>query len=387
VNTRKLRIVLGLSGGVDSSVAALLLKREGHEVVGVFMKNWEDDDTDEYCTSRQDLVDAAAVADVVGIDIDAVNFAREYRERVFAHFLEEYRAGRTPNPDVLCNNEIKFKAFLDHARSLGAEAIATGHYARLRHNGDRVELLRAIDASKDQTYFLHQLTQEQLGPAMFPLGELTKRDVRAIAREQGIPTFAKKDSTGICFIGERPFRDFLARYLPREPGPIETPEGKVIGRHHGLAYHTLGQRQGLGVGGTPGGSDAPWFVAAKDLARNALVVVQGHDNPRLYAVAVDLEAMHWIAASPPATHRVLAAKTRYRMAEAACRLEALGHGRWRAVFDAPQWAPTPGQYLVLYDGDVCLGGAVITDSMREVTRDSLLAGKIPAGNSASSMTV
>jgi len=387
VNTRKLRIVLGLSGGVDSSVAAWLLKREGHEVIGVFMKNWEDDDTDEYCTSRQDLVDAAAVADVVGIEIDAVNFAREYRERVFAHFLAEYRAGRTPNPDVLCNNEIKFKAFLDHARSLGAEAIATGHYARLRRNGDRVELLRAIDSSKDQTYFLHQLTQEQLAPAIFPLGELSKREVRAIAREQGIPTFAKKDSTGICFIGERPFRDFLARYLPPEPGPIETPDGRMIGRHHGLAYHTLGQRQGLGVGGTRGGSDAPWFVAAKDLPRNALVVVQGHDDPRLYARTVELEAMHWIAGSAPATHRVLAAKTRYRMAEAACRLESLGHGRWRAVFDAPQWAPTPGQYLVLYDGDVCLGGAVITDSMREATRDSLFAGRMPAGNSASSITV
>jgi tRNA-specific 2-thiouridylase len=327
------------------------------------------------------------VADVVGIEIDAVNFAREYRERVFAHFLEEYRAGRTPNPDVLCNNEIKFKAFLDHARSLGAEAIATGHYARLRRNGDRVELLRAIDSSKDQTYFLHQLTQEQLGPAMFPLGELTKREVRAIAREQGIPTFAKKDSTGICFIGERPFRDFLARYLAREPGPIETPEGRIVGKHHGLAYHTLGQRQGLGVGGTRGGSDEPWFVAAKDLARNVLVVVQGHDDPRLYAVAVDLEAMHWIAGSPPAIHRSLAAKTRYRMAEAVCQLEPLGHGRWRAVFDAPQWAPTPGQYLVVYDGDLCLGGAVITDSMREATRDSLSAGRMPAGNSASTMAV
>jgi tRNA-specific 2-thiouridylase len=367
MNAPKLRIVLGLSGGVDSSVAAWLLKRAGHEVVGVFMKNWEDDDTDEYCTSRQDLVDAAAVADVVGIDIEAVNFARDYRERVFAHFLSEYRAGRTPNPDVLCNNEIKFKAFLDHARSLGADAIATGHYARLRRQGDRVELLRAVDATKDQTYFLHQLTQEQLAPAMFPVGELTKREVRAIAREQGIPTFAKKDSTGICFIGERPFRDFLARYLPREPGPIETPEGRVLGRHRGLAYHTLGQRQGLGVGGTRGGSDEPWFVAAKDLVRNALIVVQGRGDPRLYARTVDLEAMHWIADDPPARDRALAAKTRYRVADAACRIEPLGKGRWRAVFDAPQWAPTPGQYLVVYDGEVCLGGGVIAAMLREAT--------------------
>jgi tRNA-specific 2-thiouridylase len=390
MSTRKLRIVLGLSGGVDSSVAAWLLKREGHEVVGVFMKNWEDDDTDEYCTSRQDLVDAAAVADVVGIEIDAVNFAREYRERVFAHFLDEYRAGRTPNPDVLCNNEIKFKAFLDHARSLGADAIATGHYARLRRIGERVELLRAVDASKDQTYFLHQLTQEQLAPAMFPLGALTKRAVRAIAHEHGIPTFAKKDSTGICFIGERPFRDFLARYLPREPGPIETPEGKELGRHHGLAYHTLGQRQGLGVGGTRGGTDAPWFVAAKDLARNALVVVQGHDDPRLYARTVEVDAMHWIAGAPPEPAEGFAAKTRYRMADAACRIEPLAHGGWRATFDAPQWTPTPGQYLVLYDGDVCLGGAVITGSVREVAWGSPPAAagcRMPAENSASSANV
>src|SRR6266536_3900215 len=281
--TAKHRIVLGLSGGVDSAVAAWLLKREGHEVIGVFMKNWQDDDTDEYCTSREDLVDAAAVADVIGIELEAVNFAGEYRSRVFAHFLREYEAGRTPNPDVLCNSEIKFRAFLDHARSLGAERIATGHYARVRRVDDRVELLKATDTTKDQSYFLHQLTQEQLAPVLFPLGETPKREVRAIAKREGIPTWAKKDSTGICFIGERPFRDFLARYLPRAPGPIETPEGRVLGRHSGLAYYTLGQRQGLGVGGTRGGGEAPWFVAAKDTARNALVVVQGHDDPRLYA--------------------------------------------------------------------------------------------------------
>ena len=370
MSTAKRRVVLGLSGGVDSSVAAWLLKRAGHEVVGVFMKNWEDDDSDEYCTSRQDLVDAAAVADVVGIEIEAVNFAREYRERVFAGFLAEYRAGRTPNPDVLCNNEIKFKAFLDHARSLGADAIATGHYARLGRSGGRVELRRARDATKDQTYFLHQLTQQQLAPAMFPVGELTKREVREIAREHGIPTFAKKDSTGICFIGERPFRDFLARYLPREPGPIETPDGRVLGRHRGLAYHTLGQRQGLGVGGTRGGSAAPWFVAAKDSARNALVVVQGRDDPRLYARTVELDSMHWIAGSPPSRGRELTARTRYRMADASCNLQALAYGRWRAVFDAPQWSPTPGQYLVVYDGEVCLGGGVIATTRQEAVSSS-----------------
>ncbi|TMG86252.1 MAG: tRNA 2-thiouridine(34) synthase MnmA, partial [Betaproteobacteria bacterium] len=346
-----------------SSVAAWLLKREGHEVIGVFMKNWEDDDTDEYCTSRQDLVDAVAVADVIGIEVEAVNFAREYRERVFAHFLTEYGCGRTPNPDVLCNSEIKFRAFLDHALTLGADRIATGHYARLREVSGGVELVKAVDAAKDQTYFLHQLTQRQLGSALFPVGALNKRQVRAIARENGIPTYAKKDSTGICFIGERPFREFLARYLPRTPGPIENPDGRILGRHEGLAYYTLGQRQGLGIGGTRGGGDAPWFVAGKDAARNVLVVVQGHDHPRLYARALEVADTHWIAGHPPHSGHRLAAKTRYRMADAACSLVALDGGHWRVEFDAPQWAPTPGQYLVLYDGDVCLGGGVIATAV------------------------
>jgi len=359
---RKHRIVLGLSGGVDSAVAAWLLKREGHEVVGVFMKNWEDDDTDEYCTSREDLVDAAAVADVVGIEIEAVNFAREYRERVFAHFLSEHEHDRTPNPDVLCNSEIKFNAFLDHALALGAERIATGHYAQLRHADSEIELLKAVDSAKDQTYFLHRLNQSQLERTLFPLGHLKKGAVRAIAREQGLPTHAKKDSTGICFIGERPFRDFLARYLPETPGPIETPEGRVVGRHLGLAYYTLGQRQGLGIGGTRGGDGAAWFVAGKDSARNALIVVQGHDDPRLYAQTLDVRAMHWIADRAPDAGRRLAAKIRYRMPDAPCRLDRLGDGLCRAIFEAGQWAPTPGQYLVAYDGDLCLGGGVIEAS-------------------------
>jgi tRNA-specific 2-thiouridylase len=262
---------------------------------------------------------------------------------------------------VLCNSEIKFRAFLDHARKLGADAIATGHYARVRRapgNPARVELLKADDATKDQSYFLHRLTQEQLAPAMFPLGEMKKRDVRRIAREQGIPTWAKKDSTGICFIGERPFRDFLARYLPRTPGPVETPEGRSIGRHDGLAYYTLGQRQGLRIGGTRGGTDEPWFVAAKDLTRNVLVAVQGHDHPLLYRRDVDAVEMHWISGTAPALPAQLGAKTRYRMPDATCTLAADGDG-CRATFDVPQWAPTPGQYLVLYDGDVCLGGGVI----------------------------
>jgi tRNA-specific 2-thiouridylase len=356
--TKRLRGVVGLSGGVDSSGAAWLLKEQGHDVVGVFMKNWEDDDSEEYCTSRVDLVDAAAVADVIGIDLDAVNFAREYRERVFAHFLADYRAGRTPNPDVLCNSEIKFAAFLEHARTLGADRIATGHYARVRNAGGRVELLKAVDHGKDQSYFLHRLTQAQLAPAMFPLGDLHKRDVRALARRVGIPTWAKKDSTGICFIGERPFRDFLARYLPRTPGPIVTAAGRVVGEHMGLAYYTLGQRQGLRIGGVKSAQDGAWFVAGKDLAGNRLVVVQGHAHPALHRREVDAFDAHWIAGAPPTLPARLAAKTRYRMPDAPCTLTRDGM-RLHAVFDAPQWAPTPGQYLVVYDGETCLGGAVI----------------------------
>ena len=369
---RKARVIVGMSGGVDSSVAAWMLKAQGYEVVGLFMKNWEDDDTDDYCTSRTDLVDAASVADVIGIELEAVNFAAEYRERVFAHFLREYAAGRTPNPDVLCNSEIKFRAFLDHARSLGADHIATGHYARVRAVGARVELQKATDATKDQSYFLHRLTQEQLVPVLFPLGEVTKRDVRAIARREGIPTWAKKDSTGICFIGERPFRDFLAQYLPKSPGAIETPDGTVVGRHHGLAYHTLGQRQGLGIGGTKQGSDLPWFVADKDHARNVLVVVQGHGHPLLHHPIVDAQDMHWIAGARPDDSMLarLGAKTRYRMPDAACRVLLRDGGGARAIFDVPQWAPTPGQYLVFYDHDVCLGGGVIADPSPVDVRES-----------------
>ncbi len=376
---QRARIVVGLSGGVDSAVAAWLLKQQGHDVVGVFMKNWEDDDDDEYCSSRTDLVDAAAIADVVGIELEAVNFAADYRERVFAHFLTECRAGRTPNPDVLCNSEIKFRAFLDHARTLGADRIATGHYARSRVVDGRVQLLKAADGGKDQSYFLHRLTQAQLAPVVFPLGDLHKRDVRKLAREVGIPTWAKKDSTGICFIGERPFRDFLARYLPREPGPIVTPEGRVLGEHTGLAYYTLGQRQGLGIGGVRGtdaGGDGAWFVAGKDLARNRLVVVRGHAHPLLYRRDVRALAPHWIAGHAPALPARFGAKTRYRMPDAGCTVawDAADAGL-AARFDAPQWAPTPGQYLVLYDGDACLGGAVIEAPLAVAVDDS---GSAPA---------
>jgi tRNA-specific 2-thiouridylase len=361
-----MKIVVGLSGGVDSAVAALLLARAGHEVVGLFMKNWEDDDDDEYCSTREDLVDAVSAAERIGIEVEAVNFAAEYRERVFASFLAEYRAGRTPNPDVLCNAEIKFKAFLDHAMALGAERIATGHYARVAERDGRFQLLKGVDPGKDQSYFLHRLTQAQLARTLFPVGELHKSEVRRIAREAGLANHAKRDSTGICFIGERPFREFLSRYLPREPGPIETPEGVRVGEHEGLMYYTLGQRQGLGIGGRRDAAAEPWYVAGKDMARNALVVVQGHAHRLLHRRDVRSIDVHWISGAPPRLPARLSAKTRYRMPDAACEVRADGDGIV-ATFDVPQWAPTPGQFLVLYDGDGCLGGGVI-DAPLEVAR-------------------
>ncbi len=353
-----MKIVVGLSGGVDSAVAALLLARAGHEVVGLFMKNWEDDDDDEYCSTREDLVDAVSAAERIGIEVEAVNFAAEYRERVFASFLAEYRAGRTPNPDVLCNAEIKFKAFLDHAMALGAERIATGHYARVAERDGRFELLKGVDPGKDQSYFLHRLTQAQLARTLFPVGELHKSEVRRIAREAGLANHAKRDSTGICFIGERPFREFLSRYLPREPGPIETPEGVRVGEHEGLMYYTLGQRQGLGIGGRRDSAAEPWYVAAKDRARNALVAVQGRDHPLLQQRRLRAEDASWIAGVPPAAGEA-AAKTRYRQADAACVLALDGARAFELEFATPQWAVTPGQSAVLYRGDVCLGGGVI----------------------------
>ena len=353
------RVVVGMSGGVDSSVAALLLKREGYEVVGLFMKNWEDDDDDEYCSTRQDLIDAAAAADAIGIELEAVNFAAEYRDRVFAEFLREYSAGRTPNPDVLCNAEIKFKAFLDHAMRLGAARIATGHYARTRRAGNRVELLRGADRNKDQSYFLHRLNQEQLARVLFPVGGLRKPEVRRLALEAGLPNHAKKDSTGICFIGERPFREFLNRYLPKKPGPIVTPEGRRVGEHIGLAFYTIGQRKGIGLGGARGGSGEAWYVAAKDTAANILTVVQGHDHPLLLRDSLEALEASWIAATAPRQGSRHGAKTRYRQADAGCTLTRVEDGRITVAFDSPQWAVTPGQSVVLYDGDACLGGAII----------------------------
>ncbi len=354
-----MRVVVGLSGGVDSSVAALLLKRAGHDVVGLFMKNWEDDDDDEYCSTRQDLIDAAAAADVLGIELEAVNFAAEYRERVFADFLREYAAGRTPNPDVLCNAEIKFKAFLDHALRLGGTKIATGHYARVDFSENRFRLLKGKDGAKDQSYFLHRLTQEQLARVLFPVGGLTKSEVRRLALEAGLPNHAKKDSTGICFIGERPFREFLNRYLPRAPGPIVDEKGRALGEHIGLAFYTIGQRKGIGIGGERGGSGEPWYVAEKRMARNELVVVRGHDHPLLMRHSLTAQDASWVSGTAPQTPSAHSAKTRYRQADAACRLAA-ANGQVKVEFPAAQWAVTPGQSVVLYDAEVCLGGGIIT---------------------------
>jgi tRNA-specific 2-thiouridylase len=390
--SRKPRVVVGLSGGVDSAVSAYLLKQQGWEVVGIFMKNWEDDDDGEYCSSNQDFVDAASVADVLGIEIEHVNFAAEYKDRVFAEFLREYQAGRTPNPDVLCNAEIKFKAFLDHAMRLGADKIATGHYARVRWQpadprepagpdgrshatardgarvreaGGRFQLLTGVAPAKDQSYFLHRLNQAQLGKTLFPVGELHKTEVRRIAEEIGLPNAKKKDSTGICFIGERPFREFLNRYISREPGPVKDPRGRTIGRHQGLSFYTLGQRQGLGIGGVKekgaqrgGGEHAPWFVARKDIRHNTLWVVQGHEHPWLQSTALDADDASWVAGEPPPPGPC-AAKTRYRQADAPCILDVRSAQGFHLQFAEPQWAVTPGQSAVLYDGDVCLGGGVI----------------------------
>ncbi len=377
---RLARVVVGLSGGVDSAVSAYLLKQQGHEVIGVFMKNWEDDGS-PHCSSRQDFLDAAAVADVLGIELEWVNFSQHYQEAVFAGFLREYQAGRTPNPDVLCNTHVKFDVFLTHAhQQLGADCIATGHYARLRHQpapeqttatatATSVALLKGIDAQKDQSYFLHRLAQGPLSRACFPVGELTKPQVRQIAQDLRLPNAQKKDSTGICFIGERPFAEFLSQYIAHQPGPICAPNGQVIGQHQGLAFYTLGQRQGLGIGGVKAatkdtkpdkGLHAPWFVARKDLPNNVLWVVQGHDHPWLLSTHVSVEQAHWISGESPPSGARLRAKTRYRQADAFCQFIAGElNSTFILQFDEPQWAVTPGQFAVLYEGDVCLGGGVI----------------------------
>ena len=352
------RVVVGLSGGVDSSVAALRLRDAGHPVIGLFMQNWADDGSGE-CRAEEDRRDAVAVAGRLGIPIRFRDFSREYWDGVFRHFLDEYAAGRTPNPDVLCNREIKFKHFLAAARELGGERIATGHYARVERHGGRACLLRARDRGKDQSYFLHQLGQAQLEATCFPLGELEKGEVRRIAAAAGLPTAAKKDSTGICFIGERDFRGFLARYLPARPGPIRTPDGQEVGTHPGVFFFTLGQREGLQIGGVRGRPQAPWFVVGKDVAGNVLYVDQGHDSPWLQSRQLWTEPAHWIAGAPPAARFACGAQTRYRQPEEACEVEVLDDGRIRVRFARAQRAVTPGQSVVLYDGALCLGGAVI----------------------------
>lgn len=348
--------IVGMSGGVDSSVAALLLRDAGERVEGLFMDNWAEDD-DGYCTAAEDFQDARRVCGELGIPLHRASFADEYRDRVFAHFLDEYRAGRTPNPDVMCNREIKFGALHEYACRLGADFVATGHYARVTGD-ERPHLLKGRDLGKDQSYFLHQVEPGSLARARFPLGDLDKGEVREIAERAGFDNFAKKDSTGICFIGERPFREFLARFLPANPGDIATEDGTVLGRHHGLMYYTLGQRQGLGVGGVEGHPDAPWYVIDKDLDANRLVVAQGEHHPRLFSGSLEADSLRWFGLRPADGTRCNA-KIRYRQADQACGLEWIDDARLRVVFDEPQRAVTPGQYVVFYDGDECLGGGVI----------------------------
>jgi tRNA-specific 2-thiouridylase len=359
-------VVVGLSGGVDSSVSAWLLKEQGWNVIGLFMKNWEDDDTEDYCSSRQDLVDVMSITDCLGIDVEVVNFSAEYRTRVFAEFLSEYQAGRTPNPDVLCNSEIKFTAFLDHALQMGADKIATGHYAGVRELNGEFQLLKAEDGTKDQSYFLYRLNQAQLSKTLFPLANLYKRDVRKLAAAAGLHVAAKKDSTGICFIGERPFKDFLSNYLPPNKGEIRRlDDGKVMGEHDGLMYHTLGQRKGLHIGGIKekgrvgGGDHDAWFVAAKDIEKNILYVVQGHDHPALLKDTLVAEQLSWISPKAPHPHWVYTARPRYRTSDQACEIERIDPSSCRINFAQPQWALTPGQSVVLYESRVCLGGGVI----------------------------
>jgi tRNA-specific 2-thiouridylase len=353
------RIVVGLSGGVDSSVAALLLIEQGYDVHAVFMKNWDDAQDTGYCAAAEDLEDARAVCETLGIPLHRVNFTAEYRDRVFRYFLDEHHAGRTPNPDVLCNTEIKFKAFLDHARRLGADRIATGHYARCEERDGRRLLLKGCDPGKDQSYFLHGLNQTQLAGALFPVGGLRKRQVRERAAAAGLITHDKKDSTGICFIGERRFRDFLNRYLPARPGPIQTPDGERLGEHAGLMFHTIGQRQGLGIGGRRAGSGEPWYVAEKDLERNTLIVVQGRDHPALFHRRLRAAQPHWIAGEPPPTPLPCQAKIRYRQPDQDCVLETLDATGLTACFAEPQRAIAPGQSVVFYQDEVCLGGGII----------------------------
>ena len=351
------KVIVGMSGGVDSSVSAYLLQEQGYQVEGLFMKNWDEDDGTEYCTAKEDMADAQAVCDKLGIKLHTANFASEYWDNVFEHFLEEYKAGRTPNPDILCNREIKFKAFLEYAKILGADLIATGHYVRRLDKDGHTYLLKGDDANKDQSYFLHAVGEKELAQSLFPVGDIEKPEVRRIAEKLGLVTAKKKDSTGICFIGERRFTDFLKQYLPAQPGNIETADGEIIGTHQGLMYHTLGQRQGLGIGGLAGFNEEPWFVAEKDLTRNVLIAVQGTNHPLLFKQWLTTNQVFWINDEPELPLRC-AAKVRYRQSDQPCVIERHGSG-YKVVFDESQRAVTPGQSVVFYLDDLCLGGGII----------------------------
>lgn len=352
------KVIVGMSGGVDSSVSAVLLREQGYRVEGLFMKNWDEDDGTEYCTAKADYADAQAVADKLGIKLHAANFAAEYWDNVFEHFLAEYRAGRTPNPDILCNREIKFKAFLEYAQMLGADKIATGHYTRRGQQDGRATLLKGLDDNKDQSYFLHAVGHDELDKTLFPVGEIEKPQVRDIARQHELATARKKDSTGICFIGERRFADFLKRYLPAQPGPIHSLDGEHLGTHQGLMYHTIGQRQGLGIGGLANHADEPWYVVDKDLDNNILLVAQGNDHPALFRDSLQVSHIFWVAGHAPTLPLRCTAKIRYRQADQPCTVTSTTDG-FRVDFDTPQRAVTPGQSVVFYRDDCCLGGGVI----------------------------
>ena len=359
------KVICGMSGGVDSSVSAFILQQQGYQVEGLFMKNWEEDDDTDYCTAAADLADAQAVCDKLGIKLHKINFAAEYWDNVFEHFLSEYKAGRTPNPDILCNKEIKFKAFLEYAaEDLGANYIATGHYVRRRGADDKAQLLRGLDANKDQSYFLYTLSSKQVGQSLFPVGDIEKPIVRAIAEDLDLITAKKKDSTGICFIGERKFKDFLARYLPAQPGNIRTVEGDIIGRHDGLMYHTLGQRKGLGIGGVKGASEEAWYVVEKDLVNNELIVAQGHDHSALLSTGLIAQQLHWVDRQRIREPLRCTVKTRYRQTDVPCTIEPIDDESIKVIFDEPQIAVTPGQSAVFYLDEVCLGGGIIEQQLK-----------------------